>query len=119
MGKRMTSIFSVGDVVRKSDLKEKKAHLKHVDRRGLSPTRSSGDRKPRRSTGVSTRSLKVSPKHSPKPSPTRSSNKPSVGLGRDSTMNELEEMEAFMYQLQGMDPKHVEEVLGKKDGVKT
>ena len=118
VGKRMSSIFSLGDVVKKSDLKDRKARLQHVDRRALSPGPGTSRRR-YADAGLSSsaRQLNTSPKHSPKPSPTQGGAKPSLGLEND--LRELEEMEKFMNQLQGMDPDQVKKVLRKqRDQVK-
>lgn len=114
--RRITNIFSQGELVREETLKDSREHLRPVvvdsgvasvnsspksrkrgkqrrhtemNRRGLSPLRDSA----RRSTlHGSSGNLLVSPEE-------------------EATMDELSEMELFMKHLQDMDPDHVKRVL--------
>lgn len=110
--RRITSIFSQGELIKGSDLKEGKQHLKHVqqpnaNKNNLSPTR--GDKSSRSRARRYTEMPKT--RKNASLSPKREKETRRVPRDEDDVIDELTGMERFMNHLQGMDPEQVKHVL--------
>ena len=113
--RRITNIFSQGELIREDNLKESKDHLRPVMEQGLASAQNSPkgrkSRKQRRHTEMNRRGLSpLRDSHSARRS-TLLDSSGSMLMDEDDAMDELTEMELFMQHLQDMDPEKVKRVL--------
>ncbi|CAB9505222.1 expressed unknown protein [Seminavis robusta] len=128
--RRITNIFSQGELIRTADLKDTKDHLKHIDllegdedddnledSNHSAPQQRGRSKKDRRNTELSPPRPGRTTRISSAPVGTNSNNhnsNPLLTAQEDAVMDELAEMEEFMMHLQEMDPEQVKRALGKQ-----
>ena len=114
-GRRITNIFSQGELLREENLKESKDTLKPIGETGIASAQNSPKgrktRKQRRNTEMIKRGLSPLRDSARRSSIDGSGNLLLADTDEEAAMDELTEMELFMQHLQGMDPDKVKRAL--------